>query len=262
MYSEHCGVLFSVDLFLQYIPLNYWKSNFTESIFTSSVSFVLEQAKTWVSATASAGRHSVKWTWKITHAPPFILFIERYTTLNQGIRHKGLITYELSLQLFLINSFYVTNQISRSAYSAMCWKYKLLPSIDTSTELSALCMHESYKQWWKHTNKWNSKKQEVLIKATTKFVFFRAILADSSGKASDFGMCLVRISMGYQLFWLMFFVMFLSSTRKNAGTYLKLDHYRFLPHPFQFITHYNSTIRCYIIWVTVRIKIVRNYLDF
>jgi hypothetical protein len=60
MYSGHCGILFSVDLLLQYIPLNYWKSNFIASIFTSSVSFVSEQAKASVSATASAILHSVQ----------------------------------------------------------------------------------------------------------------------------------------------------------------------------------------------------------
>jgi hypothetical protein len=58
--SKHCGVS-SVDLFSQYISLNYWKSNFTASIFTSSVSFVLEQAKTPVTARASTERHSAKY---------------------------------------------------------------------------------------------------------------------------------------------------------------------------------------------------------
>jgi hypothetical protein len=52
--------IFSVELFLQYIPLNYWKSNFTKSIFTGSASFILEEAKTSVHATASTVRHSAK----------------------------------------------------------------------------------------------------------------------------------------------------------------------------------------------------------
>jgi hypothetical protein len=44
--------LFSVDLFFQYIPLNYWKSNFTASMFTRSVSFVSDEAKTPVKCTS------------------------------------------------------------------------------------------------------------------------------------------------------------------------------------------------------------------
>jgi hypothetical protein len=53
-----------------------------------------------------------------------------------------------------------------------------------------------------------------------------------------------------RLSWLNCLMVFLSPLKKIPGYYLKLEHDRFLPHPFQFIIHYHAIIWRYIAWVT------------
>jgi len=58
------------------------------------------------------------------------------------------------------------------------------------------------------------------------------------------------------------FVGFLHLSSKMLESCLKVDHDRFLPHPFQFIIHYHQINRCHIVWIIQGVvKQTTGFLD-